>query len=48
MAPPYTNFLGGPVFWGQVSSTATINRANMTNNPSRHINMRPSHAGSEE
>ena len=19
MAPPYTNFLGGPVFWGQVS-----------------------------
>ena len=18
MAPPYTNFLGGPVFWGQV------------------------------
>ena len=19
MAPPYTNFLGGPVFWGQVT-----------------------------
>ena len=21
MAPPYTNFLGGPVFWGQVRTT---------------------------
>lgn len=21
MAPPYTNFLGGPVFWGQVTFT---------------------------
>ena len=24
MAPPYTNFLGGPVFWGQVSYLAGI------------------------
>lgn len=22
MAPPYTNFLGGPVFWGQVTKSA--------------------------
>ena len=22
MAPPYTNFLGGPVFWGQVNLQA--------------------------
>ena len=23
MAPPYTNFLGGPVFWGQVNAISS-------------------------
>lgn len=27
MAPPYTNFLGGPVFWGQVSASYRVSAA---------------------
>ena len=26
MAPPYTNFLGGPVFWGQVSNASIFDK----------------------
>ena len=26
MAPPYTNFLGGPVFWGQVMNISDAKR----------------------
>ena len=30
MAPPYTNFLGGPVFWGQVIFVAEMNMGQIT------------------
>lgn len=29
MAPPYTNFLGGPVFWGQVSGVTAFDATNV-------------------
>lgn len=37
MAPPYTNFLGGPVFWGQVKLEPRVRLAKVNTEAEPHL-----------